>query len=160
MNTPTAIGTVVAGTLLVAATAAQASAARPPQVDLRGATLGSYAVDDAGTARLAGSLTGKPFDGSYTATLAAADGSLPEAGTCEPATATLHLTGTRSRHLDLTATGEVCGEWPSPTYVVTHDFTGTYVVDGASAKRLRGTDGWIGIVLATEGRANVEVFDS
>lgn len=30
----------------------------------------------------------------------------------------------------------------------------------AFAKRFRGTDGWIGIVLATEGRVNVEVFDS
>ena len=149
----------VAGALLVATTATPAGAAAPPRIDLRGAEVGSYTVDD-GDARLSGTVTGRPFDGGYTATLSADDGSLPEAGTCEPATATLHVTGPRGKYLDLAATGEVCGTWPDATYVVTHDFTGRYEVTASSARRLRGTDGWIGIVLATEGRANVEVFDS
>ena len=105
-------------------------------------------------------MSGRPFDGGYTATLAATDGSLPEAGNCEPATATLDATGTRNRHLELTATGEVCGTWPDATYVVTHNFVGRYVVTDASFRRLRGTDGWISMVLATEGRANVEAIDT
>ena len=43
---------------------------------------------------------------------------------------------------------------------MTHDFIGRYEVTASSVRRVRGTDGWIGIVLATEGRANVEAFDS
>jgi hypothetical protein len=160
MKLPTTIGTVVAGALLVTATAAPAQAAKPPAIDLRGADVGSYVLDGDGAARLTGHLLGRPFDGAYTAELAATDGILPEPGTCEPATAVLDLTGTRGRHLELTATGEVCGTWPDATYVVTHDFTGRYEVTAASTRRLRGTDGWIGIVLATEDRANVQVFDS
>lgn len=160
MHLPTTIGTAVAGALLVAATATPAGAVRPPVIDLRGAEVGSFVVDDAGTARLVGSVSGKPFDGGYVASLSADDGTLPYAGTCEPATASLAVTGTRGRYLELTASGEVCGTWPSPTYVVTHDFTGRYVVTDASARRLRGTDGWIGIVLATEGRSNVEAIDT
>jgi hypothetical protein len=161
MNLSTTTGAVIAGALLVATTAAAADAApRRPVLDLRGAEVGSFVVDDAGTARLAGTVTGRPFDGGYTATLAADDGSLPAAGSCEPATATVEVTGPRNKHLALAAVGEVCGTWPDATYVVTHDFTGRYDVSRSSIKRIRGTDGWIGIVLATEGRANVEVFDS
>ena len=159
MHLPTALGAVVSGALLVAAAATPAEA-RPPLVDLRGAAAGSYALDDAGTAHLTGSVVGEPFSGEYTATLAADDGSLPGPGTCEPATATLQVTGPRDRHLELPATGEVCGEWSGPTYVVTHDFTGRYEVTDAWPKRLRGTDGWIGVVLATDARADVEAFDS
>ena len=160
MNLSTTIGAVVAGALLVAATATPAQARPRPLIDLRGADIGSFVVDDDGTARLSGALSGRPFDGSYTATLAADDGNLPEAGTCEPATATLDATGTRNRHLQLAATGEVCGTWPDATYVVTHNFVGRYVVADASSRRLRGTDGWISMVLATEGRANVEAIDT
>ncbi len=160
MHPLTTAGAVVAGALLVATTATAAGATPPPRIDLRGAEVGSFVLDDAGSARLAGTVTGRPFDGGYTATLSADDGSLPEPGSCEPATATLHVTGPRGKYVDLAATGEVCGTRPDATYVVTHDFTGRYDVTASSARNLRGTDGWIGIVLATEGRADVEVFDS
>ena len=64
------------------------------------------------------------------------------------------------RTLRLDAVGEVCGEYADATYVVTHRFVGSYVVTDATHRRLRGTDGWISLILATEGRANVEAFDS
>jgi hypothetical protein len=156
----TTVGAAAAGALLVITTASAAPAASPPRIDLRGAGVGSFTLDDAGSALLTGTVTGRPFDGGYTATLSADDGSLPDAGSCEPGTATVHVAGPRQRFLDLAASGEVCGTWPDATYVVTHDFTGRYEVTASSARRLHGTDGWIGIVLATEGRANVEVFDS
>jgi hypothetical protein len=72
----------------------------------------------------------------------------------------VHVTGTRNRSLDVAATGEVCGTWADATYVVTHRFVGRYDVTDASAKRLRETDGWISLILATEGRANVEAIDT
>jgi hypothetical protein len=160
MHPLTTAGAVTAGALLVATTATAAGAVPPPRIDLRSAGVGSYALDAAGSARLTGTVTGRPFDGGYTATLSADDGSLPEAGSCEPAAATLHVSGPRGKYVDLAAAGEVCGTWPDATYVVTHDFTGRYVVTDASARRLRGSDGWLGIVLATEGRAGLEAFDS
>jgi hypothetical protein len=160
MYRSTSLVTLIAAMLMLVGLAAPASAARPPQIDLRGATVGSYHLDDAGTALLAGEVTGKPFDGPYTATLAGDDGSLPVPGECEPATATLSVTGPRGKYLDLAATGQVCGRWTDAVSIVTHRFTGRYEVVATSERKLRGGDGWIGVLLATEGRANVEAFDS
>lgn len=160
MNLFARIVVVAAGLLLTALGAVPAEAARPPMIDLRGAGLGSYVIDDAGTARLSGSVTGAPFGGTYTATLAATDGSLPEPGMCEPASATVDLVGSRDRHLQLTGSGRVCGEWTDATYAVTHRFVGRYEVHASSARRLRGTDGWYTLILDTEGRANVEAIDT
>lgn len=148
------------GTLLALAPASPAMAAPRPGVDLRGDGIGSYALDAEGTARVTGRVTGVPFKGAYTATLSSSDGSLPTPGECEPATATVHVTGEGHRSLDLVATGEVCGRWADPTYVVTHEFVGRYVVTDASVRRLRGTDGWTSLILATEGRANIEAIDT
>ena len=159
MNRITRLTALAVAALTVPAIAAPAVAAPKPVVDLRGADLGTYALDAAGTAQLAGHVIGDPFDGTYVATLAADDGSLPAPGTCEPATGTLDVTSPK-RTLRLDTVGEVCGEFADATYVVTHRFVGRYVVADATSRRLRGTDGWISLVLATEGRANVEAFDS
>lgn len=160
MYRKTKIAAVVGTTLLALVAAPPALAARPPAIDLRGATVGSYTLDANGTAHLTGAVVGTPFGGSYRAALYASDGSLPAPGECEPATASVHVTGSKGRTLDLAASGEVCGEFPDATYVVTHDFVGRYLVTDSSARKLQGTDGWISLILATEGRANIEVFDS
>jgi hypothetical protein len=151
---------VAVGVLVTALGAVPAEAARPPLIDLRGSGPASYVLDDAGTARLGGAVAGDPFDGTYTATLAATDGSLPEPGTCETATAIVDVVGSRERHLQLSGSGSVCGEWTDATYVVTHRFVGRYEVSAATARRLRGTDGWYTLVLATEGRAHLEAIDT
>jgi hypothetical protein len=159
MTSLTRAASLTVAAFAVAAAASPAVAAPKPLVNLAGAGLGTYTLDAAGTAHLSGAVTGDPFDGTYAATLAAADGSLPAPGSCEPATGTLSVTsGKRSMHLD--ATGEVCGEFTDATYVVTHSFVGRYEVTAATPRRLQGTDGWISFILATEGRANVEAFDS
>ncbi len=159
MNRITRLTTMAVAALAMPAIASPAVAAPRPLVDLRGADVGTYSLDAAGTAQLAGSVTGDPFDGAYVATLAADDGSLPAPGSCEPATGTLDVTSPK-RTLRLDAVGEVCGEYADATYVVTHRFVGHYVVTDATHRKLRGTDGWISLILATEGRANVEAFDS
>ena len=155
-----ALAVTAVASLAMTTTAPPAAAATKPAVDLRGDGVGSYVLDSAGTAHLSGSVVGRPFDGTYVATLAADDGSLPAAGSCEPATGTLEVTGPRGRTLGLEAVGEVCGEFPDATYVVTHRFVGRYVVTDARSRKLRGTDGWMSLILATEGRANVEAIDS
>jgi hypothetical protein len=43
---------------------------------------------------------------------------------------------------------------------MTHRFVGRYEVTDSSARRLRGTDGWISEILATEDRTGVEAFDN
>jgi hypothetical protein len=160
MHPLTRTAVLIGGALLAAGTAIPAQAAAKPRIDLRGADVGSFVVDEAGAARLTGQVTGTPFDGTYVAVLAADDGTLPDPGNCEPATATLEVTGTKHRFLHLAASGEVCGAWPDATYVVTHDFVGRYDVTDSSVRKTRGTDGWISLVLATEGRANVEAIDT
>ena len=159
MNHITRATALSVAALAVSATVSPAVAAPKPVIDLRGADVGTYTLDAAGTAQLAGSVIGDPFDGTYAATLAAVDGSLPAPGSCEPATGTLDVTSPK-RALHLDAVGDVCGEYADATYVVTHRFVGRYVVTDATSRRLRGTDGWISLILATEGRANVEAFDS
>jgi hypothetical protein len=152
---------VLTGALLITVSAGQAQASpKRPLIDLRGADVGSYVLADDGSAQLSGLVTGVPFDGNYTAVLAADDGSLPDPGVCEPASATVEVTGWKHRYLRLAATGDVCGEWVDETYVVTHRFVGRYDVTDASRQRLIGTDGWISLILATEGRANMEAIDT
>ena len=151
---------LIAGAVLAAGTAVPAAAAPPAKVDLRGVPLGSYTLDDAGAAHLTGDATGKPFDGSYTAVLAADDGTLPAPGVCEPATATVDITGERGRYLQLAGTGRVCGEYTGPTWAATHRFVGRYQVTDSSVRTARGTDGWYTLILATEGRANFEAIDT
>jgi hypothetical protein len=77
-----------------------------------------------------------------------------------PATGTFEVIGSRDHTFRMDAVGDVCGEYADATYVVTHRFVGRYVVADASKRKLEGTDGWISLILATEGRANVEAFDS
>jgi hypothetical protein len=142
----------------VLATMAPASAAGKPKVDVDGH--GTYTLAGDGSAVLAGAATGEPFDGTYTATLAASDGTLPEPGVCEEGTATVRLDGPRGRFLELVAAGDVCGKHLQPPYVVTHQFTGRYDVASAWQKRFLGTDGFLDISLFTEGRAGVFAIDT
>jgi hypothetical protein len=131
------------------------SAVAAKNYPIDGGGMGTYQfVGDAGAA-VSGTFTGKPFDGTYVGGFTADDGTLPPAGECEPATATLRVDGTRGRFVDMTATGNVCGKWTSPTYVVTHTFTGRYVVDASSSRRLVGTDGFMSQLIANNGNANV-----
>lgn len=139
-------------------TVAPASAAGKPKVDFDGHGTYTTAVD--GSAVLAGSGTGEPFDGTYTATLAAVDGTLPDPGACEAGTATLAVEGRRGRFIELVGTGEVCGKHLQPPYAVTHLFTGRYDVVSAWQKRFLGTDGFLEVGLFTEGRAGVFAIDT
>lgn len=121
---------------------------------------GTWAATATGAA-LTGTATGAPFDGAFTAVLVADDGTLPEPGACEPATGTLRLEGSRDRFLELTSTGNACGQWVQPpTSVVTQVFTGRYVVTAASQRRLVGTDGFYEIRLADDGRASAFAIDT
>jgi hypothetical protein len=108
-----------------------------------------------GSADISGTSSGRPFDGHHLARLAADDGSLPLPGECEPATATLRVDGSRNRFVEMTATGEVCGKYPNATYVVTHSFTGRYVVDASTSRKLVGSTGFMSQLITVDGRSNV-----
>ena len=130
-----------------------ATAAKPYPIDTTG--MGTFVMDADGSAHISGTSTGKPFDGPHAARLAAADGSLPLPGECEPATATLRLDGDRDRFVEMTATGTVCGKYPDATYVVTHSFTGRYVVEASTSRRLVGSTGFMSQLITVDGRSNV-----
>ena len=149
-RTALAVAGIVAATLAVAH---PADAAKPYPIDSSG--MGTFVMDADGSARISGSSTGAPFDGPHDARLAADDGTLPLPGMCEPATATLRLGGSRDRFVEMTATGKVCGQYPDATYVVTHSFTGRYVVDASTSRKLVGSTGFMSQVIAVDGRSNV-----
>jgi hypothetical protein len=143
---------------LVAGTASGAAAGGRHRVDSH--SFGTYTVDGTGAAAIDATATGAPFDGVVTATLAADDGTLPAEGACEPATVTVRLDGSRERFVELTARDDVCGEYPTETYVVSHVFTGRYLVTDTSQRRLQGTEGFLSVRLAVDGRASVFAIDT
>lgn len=146
---------LLVGTLLTAVSPASAA---KPKVNFSG--LGTYVVLGDGSAALAGTATGEPLDGTYEATLVPADGTLPEPGACEPATAAVRLEGLRDRFLELTSQGTVCGQYLQPPFVVTHVFTGRYDITAASRRPLVGTDGFVELRLAVDGRASAFAVDT
>jgi hypothetical protein len=154
------VGFLAAATSVSLAVAAPADAARQPKpkVELF-STVATYNDRD-GAAVVTGEIEGKPFDGSYVATLAAADGSLPEPGVCEPATVSFHLDGPRRRFVDAEATGDVCGEFVQPPYIVTHSFTGRYDIVDSSRRRIEGTDGFLEVRLGDDGSASTFLIDT
>ena len=152
---------VAAGALVAAAVAtlsAPASAEPKPRIDAGGP--GTYTLAADGSAVITGTATGTPFEGPYTATLAAADGTLPAPGECEPATVTARLDGPGGRYVELQSTDEVCGQHLQPPYVVTQVFTGRYTITASSKRNLIGTDGFVEARLATDGRAFMFAIDT
>src|SRR5262245_60587605 len=116
----------------VALTAGPASAAPRFRVQLDSVTA-THVIEPDGSVTVTGTFVGDPFEGTFTGTLAAVDGSLPDPGECEPAVATLSVEGRRGRFLDLESSGNVCGEWPDPPHwAVTQSYTGRYVISDSS----------------------------
>ena len=151
--------TVVVLATIGAATSTPALAGPKPRVALSSQS-GELTLDQDGSATVAGLVQGAPFDGQYTAVLTADDGSLPEPGDAEPATATVTVAGPRGQQLVLTGSGTVTGEWVGPNAALTHKFTGRYTAH-SSVHRVDGTDGWYSVgVAATMSLGYVEAFDS
>lgn len=149
-HTALAVLGIAAAALSVAQPAA---AAKPYPIDSSG--MGTYVIGADGSAHISGTSTGNPFDGAHVARLAADDGALPLPGDCEPATATLRVDGSRNRFVEMTATGTVCGKYPDATYVVTHSFTGRYVVEASTSRKLVGSTGFMSQLITVDGRSNV-----
>jgi hypothetical protein len=151
---------ILVGTAAGVLVAPPASAGEKQLVSYRG--LGSHHAAGGGVAVI-GSGFGDPFDGDFTAVLSPVDGSLPAAGHCEEATATLRIDGPRRDYVVLGIDddgGEVCGQWTDSVNRVTHVFTGRYRIVDARHRRLRGTDGWYEIRLADTGVAGVTAVDT
>jgi hypothetical protein len=144
---------------LTAAGAAPALAGPRPKIALSSDN-GVLALPADGSAVVSGTISGTPFDGAYTSVVTADDGSLPEPGESEPATATVRVEGARGQVLVLTGAGTVSGEWVGPNAALTHKFVGRYVAD-STVRRVDGTDGWYSVgVAATLGLGYAEAFDS
>jgi hypothetical protein len=153
------LSVVVLATALGAATSTPALAVPKPRVALSSQG-GELALGQDGSATVSGPIEGTPFDGRYTAVLTADDGTLPEPGDAEPATATVTVVGPHGQQLVLTGSGTVTGEWVGPNATLTHKFTGRYLAN-STVHRVDGTDGWYSVgVAATMSLGYVEAFDS
>lgn len=123
------------------ATAVLALGAMPASAAGSGLTVigtGTTDVPVTGPATYAGEASGSPFGGRFTGELTAADGSLPEVGQCEPATATLRLEHDRGKHVTLRSEGQVCAvivPW------VKQAFDGRFVVVDTNVRKLRQAKG-------------------
>jgi hypothetical protein len=144
---------------VLALTLAPAAQAGPEyQVDVGGQGTYSEAAD--GSVFVTATAAGAPFDGWYTAVLRADDGSLPDPEECEAGSATVRFDGSRGRYLELSSDVEICGVYLQTPHVITHQATGRYDVTSSSERRLRGDDGNLEILLATESRAIVSAIDT
>ena len=162
-----AAGIALAVASMIAIAAQPASAGRSgndPEIQLDGRSTytlepdGDVEVSAPGEIWFAKSRNGQPV--TIDARLVVDDGTLPEPGTCEPASATFVLIGERRSNVDLGGAGSVCGKWTGPNSVVTHLFTGRYDVTDADRRKLIGTDGFFQFGLTLDGEAFLFAVDT
>ena len=148
-----------AAALAVIAPATVGEARGQPQIDYVGS--GTYAMTEFDLfAAGSGDAQGTPFDGTVTFMLRTDDGTFPAPGECEPGFANFAVQGRKREELWGTSAGDVCGQFVSePDSTVTVVYTGDYSIV-ESSRRLRDTEGWIEIRLATGNRMAVTLFDS
>jgi hypothetical protein len=139
------------------AVSTSAAAAKSPAINLSGQ--GTFELS-AGAAQGDVAIESERYVGTGRVVLRADDGSLPAPGDCEPGNATVEIEGPRKQAIVMVSTGEVCGQFVSPPFVVTHRYVGRYTVIDARPKRLVGGDGFISVVLGNEGQLGLELFDS
>jgi len=153
------ISTVVLAALALVGTVATAStvAAKPsPKVELFGQ--GDYETDEWGRTAVHATVTGRPFDGSFSAGLQLAHDQFPDPGTCRDADP-LFVVWEGHRSLDFISWGEICAVEPGG--VVEFVYTGAFDLYETSGHRgLVGTDGWLEMRLMTDGSAAVTIVDS
>lgn len=116
-----------------------------------------------GTGQLSGRDGHRTQDVLVAAVIQTDDRTLPAAGECESAFATMSAYGVRNVDLTLIGMGEVCGTHVQPpTSIVSHVFTGTFEVygDETAPRRLEGVDGFYEIRLADNGTASVFAIDT
>jgi hypothetical protein len=145
------VAVAAASAALVAASPASAAA---PRVQVAG--LGSASAST-GTVTYEGWLSGRPFSGSFSGAVVADDGSLPDVGVCEPATATLSVEDEKGHVFELFSAGKVCGEY-LPLGVMQR-FGGRYVVTSSTQRGLERTDGFLDVRLL-DGQSDVYAIDS
>lgn len=92
--------------------------------------------------------------------MSADDGRFPTLGSCEPAYALVNVDGDRRTAMGIHARGEVCGEYPyEPGGPSLQRFTGRYTII-RGPKRVEGDDGFLEVVFADNGEANVFAIDT
>jgi hypothetical protein len=150
---------LAAGAIAAVTTTAFADAAGaqpPPRVELTGT--GTYQSDPWGLTAVRSPVTWRPFDGMFTGGLRI--DAFPGPGSCVEATLLFGVTRTDSRHeLGLISIGEVCGQQPDSTSVVTAVFTGEYDLYEGTRKDLIDTQGFVEVRLTNDGRAAVTLVD-
>jgi hypothetical protein len=152
------VAVAVLGLAAVAGIGTAVGAGSRPAIQLVGT--GTFQLADDGTVTLRGTATGRSVTGPYTGTLTANDGTLPDPGQCEPATATLRVDGRRRRFVELTAHGDVCGQWTDAVHRVTHVFTGRYDVTSSFPPRIHGTDGFYEVRVTDDEISSVFAIDT
>ena len=153
MSTRRLVAVAVATASAALVTAAPASAVAP-RIQVAG--LGTATATDSAVS-YEGWLSGRPFAGDFSGTVAADDGTLPAVGVCEPATATLRVQDEKGHAFERFSAGKVCGEY-LPLGVMQR-FGGRYVVTSSTQRGLERTDGFLDVRLLN-GQSDVYAIES
>lgn len=147
----TIAGTIALATILSAGTASAAH--HRPTIDLSGH--GSTSVDEGWRSVLQGIAQGRPFGGEWVGTIKPDSGAWPEPGTCVGGDATFFVDGPRRKEITAIAIGDVCAPYADGVTAVKYSFVGQFDAYDAIPHRIADTQGWLELIVGTDGSTNL-----
>ena len=123
------------------------------KIDLGGH--GTTSVDEGWRYVLSGPASGKPFRGTWTGTIKPDGGLWPAPGTCTTGDATLYVDGPGRNYIDAIALGEICAPYADGVTAVKYSFTGQFDAYQAIPRRIADTQGWLELIVGTDGSTNM-----
>jgi hypothetical protein len=158
-NTTRRIGRRLAAATIIASAflgGGSALARHRPLIDLGGR---GSAVDEGWRYVARGNVSGRPFNGAWSAGIKPDGGSWPAEGQCTSGDVAASVDGPKRKEISIVAIGEICAPWASAS-AVRYTFTGEFDAYEAVPRRLSDTQGWIEIIIATDGSANLTLMSS
>lgn len=149
-------GTIALATIFGAGTASAAhspAAHHRPKIDLSGH--GSTSVDEGWRYVLKGTAQGRPFGGAWVGTIKPNSGVWPEPGTCVGGDATFFVDGPRRKEITAIAIGDVCAPYADGVTAVQYSFVGQFDAYDAIPHRIADTQGWMELIVGTDGSTNL-----
>lgn len=144
-------GTMALATILSAGTASAGH--HGPTIDLSGH--GTISVDEGWRYVLKGTAQGQPFRGDWVGTIKPSIGVWPDPGTCVDGDATLVVDGPRRKEITAVAIGEVCAPYADGITAVKYSFVGQFDAYEAIPRRIADTQGWMEMIVATDGSTHL-----
>jgi hypothetical protein len=158
-NTTRNVGRRLAAATIIASVflgGGSALARHRPLIDLGGR---GSAADEGWRYAAQGNVSGRPFNGTWAAGIKPDGGFWPAEGQCTGGDVVASVDGPERKEISIVAIGEICAP-SADAAAVRYAFTGEFDAYEAVPRRLSDTQGWIEIIIATDGSANLTLVSS